>query len=274
MTDLLSALTIEPMGCSSCALGTTANPGGNFVGVRLADAEDGRVTIVLSGEVRLVRGERIIVETENGPEIAEVTTTDPVLVKSCASRKAKRFLRLASDREQSDFIDRLELQERAAAIVRRRVEEQRLAVKLVKCQAGWDRRRLMVVYSSEEKVSLRDLCRELSEELGIRVESRSVGVRDETRSTGGIGPCGLTLCCSTWMRGFHPVTIKMAKIQGITPNPSKLTGMCGRLKCCLAYELEGGIEAARRMAQKLGDKRPGGAPAPPPPAAPPEAPPA
>ena len=139
-----------------------------------------------------------------------------------------------------------------------------------RCQAGWDRHKLTLTYSSEEKVSLRDLCRELSEEFGLRVESRAVGVRDETRVTGGIGPCGLTLCCSTWLRGFHPVTIKMAKLQGITPNPTKLTGMCGRLKCCLAYELEGGVEAARRMAQKPGDKRPGGSPPPPP--SPPETP--
>ncbi len=264
------------MGCSSCSLGTTTNPGGNFVGVRLADAEDGRTTIVLAGEARLARGERIIVETDGGPEIAEVVTTDPVLAKPCASRKAKRFLRLASDREQSDFIDRLELQDKASAVARRRIEEQKLAVKLVKVQAGWDRRKLTVVYSSEEKVSLRDLCRDLSEEFQVRVESRSVGVRDETRSTGGIGPCGLTLCCSTWLRGFHPVTIKMAKLQGITPNPSKLTGMCGRLKCCLAYELEGGIEAARKLGQKSAERRSGAQQGPGPGAAPPapQAPPA
>lgn len=254
------------MGCGNCTLGTTTNPGGNYVGVRLADADDGKVTVVLSGEVTLAKGERIMVETEQGPEIAEVMTTNPILAKPCAARKAKRFLRLASDREQSDYIDRIELQERAKELAHRRIEKAGLSVKLVKCQVGADRRKLTVVYSSEEKVSLRDICCQLSEELQLRVEARSVGVRDETKSTGGIGPCGLTLCCSTWMRGFHPVTIKMAKLQGITPNPSKLTGMCGRLKCCLAYELEGGIEAARRMAQKSGDRKQVPAPPVPPPA--------
>jgi cell fate regulator YaaT (PSP1 superfamily) len=104
-----------------------------------------------------------------------------------------------------------------------------------------------VLYTADQRVETRDLCRDLSNALAMRVEAKAIGVRDETKLIGGIGSCGLTLCCSSWLKGFHPVTIRMAKAQGITPNPSKLTGTCGRLKCCVAYELEGGIEAARRM---------------------------
>ena len=133
----------------------------------------------------------------------------------------------------------------------------RLPVSLIKCAVPFDRRRITVLYSSEERANLRDLCREMSDRFRTRVDARMVGVRDETKIVGGIGPCGLTLCCSTWLRGFHPVTIRMAKLQGITPNPSKLTGMCGRLKCCLAYELEGGIEAARKMSSKGHDRKDG-----------------
>jgi len=254
--------------CSSCSLGTLVNPGGNYVGARLADAMDGKVTVVFTGEVSVRKGERIVVETEEGPEFAEVTTLTPVLAKACSSKKARRFLRLASDSESADFAERLELQEEAAGYASKRIEELRLPVNLVKCAVPFDRRRILVLYSSDERANLRDLCREMSDRFRTRVEARMVGVRDETKVVGGIGPCGLTLCCSTWLKGFHPVTIRMAKLQGITPNPSKLTGMCGRLKCCLAYELEGGIEAARKMGSKGPDRKDGDRKAPPP-AAPP-----
>lgn len=255
------------MSCSSCSLGTLANPGGNYVGVRLADASDGKVTLVFAGEVSVRKGERIVVETEEGPEFAEVTTLSPLLAKPCSQKKAKRLLRLASDSESADFAERLELQEEAARFAAKRIADTRLPVSLVKCVVPFDRRRISVLYSSDERANLRDLCREMSDRFRVRVEARMVGVRDETKIVGGIGPCGLTLCCSTWLKGFHPVTIRMAKLQGITPNPSKLTGMCGRLKCCLAYELEGGIEAARRLGSKGGEKKDErkGPPAPPPP---------
>ncbi len=253
------------MSCSTCSLGSLVNPGGNFVGVRLADATDGKVTVVFAGEVTVRKGERIVVETEEGPEFAEVTTLTPVLAKACSSKKAKRLLRLASDSESADFAERLELQEETARFAAKRIEEMRLPVSLVKCVVPFDRRRITVLYSSDERANLRDLCREMSERFRTRVDARMVGVRDETKIVGGIGPCGLTLCCSTWLRGFHPVTIRMAKLQGITPNPSKLTGMCGRLKCCLAYELEGGIEAARKMSSKGPDRKDAERKAPPPP---------
>lgn len=252
------------MSCAGCSLGTSLNPGGNYVGVRLADAADGKTTIVFTGEAAVGRGERVIVETENGPEFAEVTTTAPALPRACSAKKARRFLRLASDSESADFAERLELQEEAARFAAKRIEETRLPVSLVKCVVPFDRRRITVLYSSDERANLRDLCREMSDRFRTRVDARMVGVRDETKIVGGIGPCGLTLCCSTWLKGFHPVTIRMAKLQGITPNPSKLTGMCGRLKCCLAYELEGGIEAARRMGSKGPDRKDGEKKAPPP----------
>ncbi len=261
------------MSCSSCSLGTLTNPGGNYVGARLADAEDGKVTLVFMGEVQVRKGEKLIVEGDDGPEFAEVTTVSPVLAKPCSARKARRLLRLASDSEHADFVERLDLQSEAFAFAEERSRALGLEISLVKCAVGFDRRRMTLLYAADQRANTRDLCRELSERFRIRVDARMVGVRDETKLVGGIGPCGLTLCCSTWLKGFHPVTIKMAKMQGITPNPSKLTGMCGRLKCCLAYELEGGIEAARRLGSKGADRRgpaaPGGAVPPPAPSAPP-----
>ena len=223
------------------------NPGGNYVGVRLADAEDGKLTLVFTGEIQVKKGEHVIVEGEGGPEFAEITTTSPALPKACSAKKAKRFLRLASDSEYSDFVDLLELQDAAYTYAQERVDALKLDLRLVKCQVGFDRRRIVIIFTADKKAETRELSRAVSEKFEMRVETKMIGVRDETKLIGGIGSCGLTLCCSTWLKGFHPVAIRMAKMQGITPNPSKLTGQCGRLKCCVAYELEGGIEAARRL---------------------------
>jgi cell fate regulator YaaT (PSP1 superfamily) len=262
--------TIQSVGaCTGCSLGTSVNPGGNYVGVRLADAEDGKTTLVFAGEVQVKKGERLIVESEAGPEFAEVTTTTPVLGKACSSKKAKRLLRLASDSEYADYIERVDLQKEVQLFAEGWIEEHRLELRLAKAQVGFDRRKIGLLFTADKKVETRDLCRAVAERFETRVDARMIGVRDETKLLGGIGSCGLTLCCSTWLKGFHPVAIKMAKMQGITPNPSKLTGHCGRLKCCVAYELEGGIEAARRLGHG-GDRRGSPAPAPPPaPAAPP-----
>jgi cell fate regulator YaaT (PSP1 superfamily) len=261
------------MSCTGCSLGTSTNPGGNYVGVRLADAEDGKTTLVFTGEVAVKPGERLIVETDNGPEFAEVTTTSPTLAKSCSAKKARRFLRLASDSEYADYAERLDLQGAALAFADEKVAAMRLDVHVVKCAVGFDRRKLIVLYTSDKKPETRDLARAISDKFDLRVEMKMIGVRDETKLLGGIGSCGLTLCCSTWLKGFHPVAIRMAKMQGLTPNPAKLTGQCGRLKCCVAYELEGGIEAARRMGHG-GDRERREKSAPPPstpPASPPPA---
>jgi cell fate regulator YaaT (PSP1 superfamily) len=252
------------MSCTGCSLGTSLNPGGNYVGVRLADAEDGKTTLVFTGEVQVKAGERLIVETESGPEFAEVTSTAPALPRSCSAKKARRFLRLASDSEYADYAERLELQQGALAFADEQVAAMRLDLRVVKCLVGFDRRKMTVLFTSDKKVETRDLGRALSDKFDIRVDMKMIGVRDETKLLGGIGSCGLTLCCSTWLKGFHPVAIRMAKMQGLTPNPAKLTGQCGRLKCCVAYELEGGIEAARRMGHG-GDRERRGKPAPAPP---------
>ena len=121
------------MGCTGCSLGSSANPGGNYVGVRLGDSEDGKTTLVFMGEVAVKKGERIIVETDGGPEFAEVLTTSPLAAKACSTRKAKRFLRLASDSEYADFVDRQELQDRAFRFVDERIAARKLEMRLPLC---------------------------------------------------------------------------------------------------------------------------------------------
>ena len=124
--------------------------------------------------------------------------------------------------------------------------EKQLPLKLIRAEESFDGRKYTVYYTSETRIDYRKLVADLATKYPVRIEMRQVGPRDETKMRGGLGPCGLTLCCSTFLKGFHPVTIKMAKNQNLSLNPSKISGMCGRLMCCLAYEDEGGRPAHER----------------------------
>ena len=130
--------------------------------------------------------------------------------------------------------------------------EKRLAAKIIRAEETFDGRKVTVYYTSETRIDYRKLVSDLAMRHPVRIEMRQVGPRDETKMRGGIGPCGLTLCCSTFLKSFHPVTIKMAKNQNLSLNPSKISGMCGRLMCCLAYEDEGpSTAAAARKSQNI-----------------------
>src|SRR5207247_7454832 len=113
--------------------------------------------------------------------------------------------------------------------------------------SAFDASKVTFFFRGEERADLRDLGRELGELLRTRVEMKQIGARDETKVTGGVGPCGRELCCSSWLQEFQPVSVRMAKEQGLSLNPSKLAGMCGRLKCCLRYEFQTYAELKRTL---------------------------
>jgi cell fate regulator YaaT (PSP1 superfamily) len=121
-----------------------------------------------------------------------------------------------------------------------KIRELGLTMKLTKVEQAFDGSRIIFYYTAEERVDFRELVRELAGHFRMRIEMRQIGVRDEAKMLGGYGPCGQPLCCSTWLTSFDPVTIKMAKQQNLSLNPSRLSGMCGRLKCCLRYEIANG----------------------------------
>lgn len=121
-----------------------------------------------------------------------------------------------------------------------KIRERGLEMKLTRVEHEFDGAKLLFYYTAEHRVDFRELVRDLAAAFHMRIEMRQIGVRDEARLLGGYGPCGRPLCCSTWLTSFEPVSIKMAKQQGLSLNPSKLAGMCGRLKCCLRYELPNG----------------------------------
>ena len=219
-------------GCGGCTTGNSFNPGGHYVGIRVNQHEDGRVVFCETLGASLEKGQRIVVEGDQGFEYAQVTTLHPLILKQCQLREARRLVRVASGADLTNYQAKVEREERFFGDTRELASERRLPMKLIRAEESFDGRKYTIYYTSE-----------LALKYPTRIEMRQVGPRDETKMRGGLGPCGLTLCCSTFLKGFHPVTIRMAKNQNLSLNPSKISGMCGRLMCCLAYEDEGGRPA-------------------------------
>lgn len=187
------------------------------------------------GDLLVRPGDMLVVQTEKGPQLARaVTVPERKLIDRDAA--SLRVLRRATERD-TETAAQLALEGREAMrFALKRVRVQRLPMKLIVVEYMLDRSRALVYFTSESRVDFRNLVRELATALRIRIEMRQIGVRDGTGILGGIGPCGHELCCSAFLRDFQTVSIREPKEQGITLNPQRITGMCGRLKCCLLYE--------------------------------------
>ena len=210
-----------------------------FVSVKLTPV--GRAQSFLGGSTgrQLRPGEQVIVQGENGAAVGTVVATVPQLAdrRAPSSDSPARVVRLAS---QEDVISRFKQQVRekeAYRITLLKIREHGLGMKLTRVEQAFDGSRLVFYFTAEGRVDFRDLVRELASEFRTRIEMRQIGVRDEAKALGGYGTCGRPLCCTTFLTSFAPVSIKMAKQQDLSLNPSKLSGLCGRLKCCLRYEL-------------------------------------
>src|SRR5437867_6862807 len=187
-------------------------------------------------------GDKVIVQTADGRALGTVTRAVPVL----AARKcppADSELQVVRRATRDDVVTRLKQQQRereAQRICLMKIRERGLAMKLARVEQLFDGSRLIFYYTAEGRVDFRELVRDLAAHFRVRIEMRQIGVRDEAWMLGGYGSCGRPLCCTTFLQSFEPISIKMAKQQNLSLNPSKLSGMCGRLKCCLRYELPNG----------------------------------
>jgi cell fate regulator YaaT (PSP1 superfamily) len=184
-------------------------------------------------------GDRVVVQTEGGQAVGTVARGIPELERrrAPASGSPNQVVRLAS---REDIVTRLKHEQRerdAFRIALLKVRERGLGMKLARVEQAFDGSRLVFFFTAEGRVDFRELVRELATEFHTRIEMRQIGVRDEAKVLGGYGTCGRPLCCTTFLTSFEPVSIKMAKQQELSLNPSKLSGLCGRLKCCLRYEL-------------------------------------
>ena len=187
-------------------------------------------------------GEPVVVHTDAGPALGHVVPTASALAdrRRPAPDSPRVVLRRATS---DDVVTRLKHRHReqeATRIALLKIKERGLAMKLSRVEQVFDGSKLIFYFTAESRVDFRELVRELAAEFQTRIEMRQIGVRDEAKLLGGYGSCGRPLCCTTWLQSFEPVSIKMAKQQELSLNPSKLSGLCGRLKCCLRYELPNG----------------------------------
>jgi cell fate regulator YaaT (PSP1 superfamily) len=183
-------------------------------------------------------GEPVVVSMDGGQAIGTVVRGVPQLEeRRRPAGDAPRVVRLAT---HEDIIARLRHQQRereAHRVALLKIRERGLQMKLTRVEQAFDGGRLTFYFTADARVDFRELVRELASEFRTRIEMRQIGVRDEAKVLGGYGTCGRPLCCTTFLTAFEPVSIKMAKLQDLSLNPSKLSGLCGRLKCCLRYEL-------------------------------------
>jgi cell fate regulator YaaT (PSP1 superfamily) len=205
-----------------------------LIGVRLR--EGGRADDYLVDDLVLRVGDHCLVEVPNGHAIGQVRRPARDLPAFKQDRAYPRVLRLATPAEVAEDQQHREREVAAARTCQLRAQGRGLALKVVDVEMTPDRRRVTVLFAAETRIDFRELVRDLAREFRARIEMRQVGARDVTKVQDGIGPCGRQLCCSTHLRGFEPVSVKMAKSQDVPLNDSRLLGNCGRLKCCLLYE--------------------------------------
>jgi cell fate regulator YaaT (PSP1 superfamily) len=184
-------------------------------------------------------GDQVVVQTESGAALGTVVRAPSEVLERRRPQPDSplKLVRLAT---RSDILSRMKHQQReqeALRIATFKVRERGLPMKLARAEQAFDGSRLTFYFTAEGRVDFRELVRELAGECRTRIEMRQIGVRDEAKLIGGYGTCGRPLCCTTFLTAFEPVSIKMAKQQDLSLNPSKLSGLCGRLKCCLRYEL-------------------------------------
>ncbi len=206
------------------------------VAIGVSFRRGGKIYYFKPNGVQVVLGDHILVHTEKGVDIAEVVKLVLDLAEIDSEGPLKPVVRKASADDLEYEQGLRERERRAMRACERKIAEYGLPMKLIDADYTFDRRCLVFFFSSDGRVDFRELVRDLAKVFKTRIELRQIGVRDEAKMLGGIGSCGRPLCCQTFLRGFDPVGIKIAKDQGLSLNPTKISGVCDRLMCCLRYE--------------------------------------
>ncbi len=221
-----------------------------IIGVRFK--KSGKIYHFAPAGVKFKKGDKVIVKTSFGKECGEVVIENINMDDSKIIKPLKKILRKAN-KEDLIAIEKLENENKYAEnICKRLVQKYRLDMKVLDAQYTLDKNKLLINFSSEDRIDFRKLVRELATKLNARIELKQLGARDETKLLGGIASCGREYCCKSFLSDFHPVSIKMAKEQGLSLNPVKVSGVCGRLMCCLKYEQNAYTYLTKTM-PKIGD---------------------
>ncbi|MBE3520141.1 MAG: stage 0 sporulation family protein [Firmicutes bacterium] len=206
------------------------------VGIRFRPA--GKIYYFDPGELDLPVGTRVVVETVRGTEIGTVVLPGREVPEERVTQPLKKVIRVVTADDLEREKENRQKAREALAIAKQKVLDRGLDMKLVDAEYTLDRSRVVIYFTADGRVDFRELVRDLASTLRSRVELRQIGVRDEAKILGGIGPCGRQLCCASFLSEFYPVSIRMAKEQNLSLNPAKISGVCGRLLCCLRFESE------------------------------------
>ncbi len=206
--------------------------------------------------VDCVRGDYVIVEVDRGSEFGRVVSDVQRPSAPCAGEQSKpkgRILRKATDGDLRQIANnRVKVQD-AINTCARKINDRRLQMRIIKAEYTFDSSKIIFFFTSEGRVDFRNLVKDLAKVFRVRIELKQIGVRDKAKITSGYGICGRELCCSSYMKDFHALSIRMAKEQGLPLNPSRISGVCGRIKCCMAYEFLVYKECYRSL-PRMGEK--------------------
>ncbi len=219
-------------GCGACSVGRGREVA--VVGVKFHNLA--KVEHYNSEGFELEIEETVVVDSEDGDRYGSVVEATSRIRGSCGVGCMKRVRRKATPQDTEVFRRKVEREKEALLHCKERVTERSLPMKLVMADQALDGKKITFYFTSEGRVDFRELVKDLAQRFHTRIEMRQIGVRDEAGVKGGYGPCGRNLCCSSFLKEFAPVSIRMAKDQNLSLNPSKISGMCGRLMCCLRYE--------------------------------------
>jgi cell fate regulator YaaT (PSP1 superfamily) len=188
--------------------------------------------------IPLAIGEQVVVQVERGEDMGKVLQMGELAQGKGRSRYLRQIIRKATDEDIAKLRDNEKLEQDAFRICQERIAARELRMRLVDVECQFDRNRITFYFTAEKRVDFRELVKDLAATFKTRIELRQIGVRDEARRMGGYGVCGKKYCCSTFLREFEPVTLRMAKEQQLSLSPTKISGACGRLMCCLMYEVD------------------------------------
>jgi len=209
---------------------------GKTVLVRLRDF--GQAYFYNAAEMELKEGCSVIVEHDRGMDYGQIVSPKDASADKESKELPKKIIRQATPADMKQIDDNRTKAKDAFCTCLKKIIEHKLDMKLVRAEYSFDRTKIVFYFTASGRVDFRDLVKDLAKIFKARIELRQIGVRDEAKMFGGFGPCGRELCCAKFLRDFEPVTIKMAKEEGLPLNPPKISGLCGRLMCCLSFEYE------------------------------------
>ena len=195
----------------------------------------GSISHYLYDDMQINIGDYVIVEADRGTDYGQAVS-EPEEIPNESKKSQKKIIRIMTMQDLTHVQENVEQTKKALKTCEEKAKEHKLDMKFIDAEYSFDRSKIIFYFTSETRIDFRNMVKDLAKIFKTRIEMRQVGVRDETRLFGGIGPCGRPLCCKNFLKNFEPVTIKMAKSQNLPLNPTKISGICGRLLCCLSYE--------------------------------------